>query len=153
MASSRKAPENEKRKRHIAPLAFLLDLGIEAHELAGRALGAFAEADAVADMELLGRAREGAPAIGALALVQHDLDAGGRLLAHAKAVEPGRDDLGVVEHQHVARLQQVRQVADAAILEAGLGPDHEHARAIARLHGAQRDAAFRQIRNRTGRRA
>ena len=56
--------------------------------------------------ELLGRAREGAPAVGALALVQHDLDPGGRILAHAKAVEPGRDHLGVVEHQHVARLQQ-----------------------------------------------
>ena len=79
------------------------------------------------------------------ALVQHDLDAGGRLLAHAQAVEPGRNDLGVVEDQHVARPQEIRQVADAQILESGLRPDHEHARGIARLRRTERDAALGQI--------
>ena len=60
----------------LAALALLLDLGVEAHELAGGAFGGLAEADAVADSEALCRPREGAPALGAHALVQQHLDAG-----------------------------------------------------------------------------
>ena len=43
-------------QRDLAALALLLDLGVERAEQAGHALARLAEPDALADLELLGRA-------------------------------------------------------------------------------------------------
>lgn len=64
----------------------------------------------------------------------------------AAAFELGRDHAGVVEDQHIARVQQARQVAHAAILERRVGAaHHQHPRRIARTHGAQRDPFGRKV--------
>ena len=57
-------PGECEAKHDLAALLLLDHFGIEAHQLARRALGSFAEADAVADRELFRRSREGAPAVG-----------------------------------------------------------------------------------------
>ncbi len=140
-----KGTGERKAEHHLPALLFLDHLRVEAHQFARRALRRFAEADAVADGELFCRSRESAPAIGALTLVQHDLDLGGGLLANAKAVEARGNDFGVVEHQHVARLQQIRQIANDPVVETGIRTHHQHPRGIARLHRAECDAAFGQF--------
>ena len=59
------------------------------------------------------------------------------------AGETRGDHAGVVEHEHVARAQQVGQVADVALGQA-LGGGDEEAGAVARRRGAKRDPLIRQ---------
>ena len=101
---------------------------------------ALAEVDRVADARPLGVAQERLPFARPLALVQRRADA--RLAA--PPFELGRDDLGVVEHQHVAGPQQLRQlehltVGDLAAL------DQQQPRAVARPRRPQRDPLRRKL--------
>ncbi|MNO00412.1 hypothetical protein D3C81_2202950 [compost metagenome] len=76
-----------------------------------------------------------------------DLDGQGlafRSDAVAHARQAGGDDPRVVEHQGVAGLQEVRQVADDPVVQRAV-LDHQQARGIARLGGAQRDAVIVQV--------
>jgi hypothetical protein len=77
--------------------------------------------------------------------VQHDLDPRRGILPDPQAVEARGNDLGVVEDQHVPGPEQVRQVADDAILQRLAGSNHEHARTIARFRRAERDPVVRQL--------
>jgi hypothetical protein len=66
--------------------------------------------------------------------------------ADAAAVQERRNDLGVVDHQRIARAQQFGQIADRAVLELrGLAGAHEQeARGVTRRRGPQRNAILRQ---------
>ena len=131
----------------LAALPSLLDLGVEAHELAGGAFGGLAEADAVADGEALCRPREGAPALGALALVQQHLDTGRGFAPRPQTVQARRDHLGVVEDEHVARPQEVRKIAHGTVLEPRLAvrSHREQTRRIARGCRPKRDPLVGQV--------
>ena len=86
----------------------------------------------------------GAPAIDVLALVQGHVDARDSFAARANAGQPGGNDAGVVDNDHVARPQQAGQIADALILQQrnALRIDVEQARALSRLCRAQRNPLF-----------
>jgi len=101
--------------------------------LFGNGGDAFAECDDIARPQPLCIADEGLPAAQVDPLVQSRADP----RFPAPPFELGGNDLGVVEHQHVAGAQHVGQVARAAILESPLAPHHQHARGIARPRGAQ----------------
>ena len=94
---------------------------------------AFAQAPAVA--------HEGLPAAQIDPLVQRDPDP----RFSAPSFELRRNDLGVVEHQHVARAQQARQVANGEVLEGALPRHDQHPRRIARPRRAQGNAFGRQL--------
>ena len=63
----------------------------------------------------------------------------------AAALELRGDHSRVVEHQHVARAQQPRQVAYGAVGEGPLALHHQHPRRITGARGPQRDALGRQL--------
>jgi hypothetical protein len=71
--------------------------------------------------------------------VQGDLDPG----RAAPPGEPRGDDPRVVEHQDIARSEQVRQVAERAVRE--LRADLEQARGVARPHRVLGDQLARQV--------
>ncbi|MNT08075.1 hypothetical protein D3C72_1428040 [compost metagenome] len=82
-------------------------------------------------------------------MVQGGLDLDGQGLAFrpdtlSHARQARRDDARIIEHQGVAGLQEVRQVADDPVVQRAV-PDHQQARGIARLGGAQRDAVIGQV--------
>ncbi|GJE69420.1 hypothetical protein CHKEEEPN_0948 [Methylorubrum podarium] len=140
-------PGEVEAQQDLAALSPLLHRGVEpghGADVAGRL--ALAEADAVAGREALGRAGEGAPAVGRLAQVQHRLAALPRAARPvADAGEPGRDHPRVVEDEGVAGVQERRQVAHAAIREAFAGAHHEQAARVARARRPQRDRSLRQL--------
>ena len=120
----------------FARLALGLDLGVERGEQAGMALGGFAEANALADFQLLRGTNERAPAAFVDALDQHRLDLGDRVPARAHPVETRGDDARVVDDNRVARPQEVRKIPDAPIQQRAVGADDEHARRLTRAVGS-----------------
>ena len=68
-----------------------------------------------------------------------------RLAAHADAVEPRGDHLGVVDHQRVAGAQEIGQVGDAGVRQRAVRADDEHPRAVARRRRRERDALGRKL--------
>ncbi len=74
-----------------------------------------AETDAVAVGQAFGRPHESEPPVGRNAHMQGGVDMGNRLAALPDTGQLRRDDPRVVEDQHVARLQQARQVADGTV--------------------------------------
>ena len=94
-----------KRQRDLAVLALGLDLGVEMAEQADLAL--IAEANHVARRELLRRLDQRLPARAVEPLDQRRLDLRLGLAADAAAPELGRNHLGVVDHQLVARLAAI----------------------------------------------
>ncbi len=104
-----------------------------------------AEVDAVAGLQPLGVADECLPAAQVDTLVQRRADGRAVAVARAGAFQSRRNDAGVVEHQHIARLQQVGQVGNAAVFRAIGAVQHQHPCGIARHDGAQRDAFGRQL--------
>ncbi len=104
-----------------------------------------AEMDAVARRHALARPHEGEPAVRGYAHMQRRVDMRRRLAAPADAGKLRRNDLGVVEDEHVAGIKQRRQVAHDAVLERALRAHDKQPRRIARIFRAQRDALFRQI--------
>lgn len=82
-----------------------------------------------------------------LLLVKQDFDLCPRVAAHTIAFKTGRDDSCIVDNEHVARSEKLRQVADAAIFEPYLRfrMDDEHTGRIARHDGAQRNAVEGQM--------
>ena len=134
-------------QQDFAILALLDHFGIERGKETGHPLGRGAEPHALADAQFLGRAHEGTPAIGGLALVQRRFDPRDRLAADANARKPRRDHPRIVDDEHIAGTQVIRQIADAAILEGrgGRRRHDEQAGAVARLGRPQRDAILGQI--------
>jgi hypothetical protein len=65
------------------------------------------------------------------------------LVYRARAVQAGRDNLGIVEHQKVTTAQKHRQVADEAVMQA-IGRHIEQPRRIARVDGPLGDQIVRQ---------
>ena len=65
----------------------------------------------------------------------------------AQTVQPRRDDLGVVEDEHVAGAQEVRQVAHGTVFEPRLAvrPHREQTRRIARGCRPKRDPLLGQV--------
>jgi hypothetical protein len=129
-----------KRQRDLAALALALDRRVELAEEADLAF--LAEPDHVARCELLAGLGKGAPARAVDALGQRRLDPGVGAAADATAHEPRRDHLGVVDHQRVAGIEQVRQIAHAFVLKPrrAARTHHEQPRRIARRDRPQRDA-------------
>jgi hypothetical protein len=62
-------------------------------------------------------------------------------------LQPRRDHLGVIHHQRVARLQQLRQLAHAAVFHFGLAarPHQQQPRGVARRDRPQGDPLRRQV--------
>lgn len=77
--------------------------------------------------------------------MQRGLDLRLCIAAPPYAFELRRNDLGVVEHQHVAGSEQGWQVADCAVIKRLPRSDHEHLGAVAWLGGAKRDTLLRQF--------
>ena len=77
---------------------------------------------------------------------QRDLD---RRLP-APADETGRDHLGVVEHQEIARPQQFGQIGDMPVGQLAGGRDHQQPGAVARLGRAVGDQVARQVETEIG---
>ncbi len=134
-----------KAQGDLAALAFRVHLGVEGGQQTGGALAVLAEADAVADLEALGRPHQSAPAIRRLALDQGRLDARHGLAAHPDAGEPRRDHPRVVEDEGVAGTQQVREVANMAVGRRLAWHDDQKPGRIARLGGTQGDELLGQI--------
>ena len=63
----------------------------------------------------------------------------------APAFKLGRDHPGVVEHQHIALAEHLRQIADLAILERRAAIDHQQPRGIARTQRPQGYAFWWEI--------
>src|SRR5262249_56753062 len=100
---------------HLPVLPLARHRGVE-H--AGKAHTPFlAETYEVARVQALGRARECAPTALIDALVEIDADLGTRLPAKALPTQRGPYDARIVEHQRIARLEQLGEVAHSAILE------------------------------------
>ncbi len=128
----------------LAGVALLGDRRREARDEAG-AVGLFAEQDAVAGGDLLGRTQEGAPAVARLAHMQRDADARRDALAHPLAEQLGGDDAGVVENERIARPEQVGQLTDDVILRRRARLHDEQACRVARAGRPERDALIRKI--------
>ena len=126
-------------KRDLAALALRFDRGIKLTEKADPAF--LAEAHDVARRQPLGRLDESAPARAVEALVQGCLDHWFAAAADATAVKPRRNDLTVVDHQRVAGLQEIRQIAYRPVIKFGrrAGPHNEQSCGIARRNRPQRD--------------
>ena len=105
----------------------------------GRDIGG--KLDCLANPQPLGIADEGLPAAEINPLVQRGANA--RFSAHA--FELRRDDAGIVEHQHIAAPQQLRQVANATVGKIALATHNQHPRRIARPHRAQSDVFRRKV--------
>ena len=130
-------------ERDLAALAFLLYPRIERVEETDTSL--CTEADAVADRKPLARPGESLPARAVETLMQQGLDPGFGIAApDPLAGECSRNDFRLVEDQHIARLEQPRQVAHAAILQA-IRLDDKQLRRVARLRRPERDAVLRQV--------
>ncbi len=122
-----------KRQDDLTAVALVRHLGIQLTEKANLAF--CAEPEDVTHFELLRGSNESKPARPINPLVQGRFD--GWLAAtapDAPAFEPCGNDLAVVDHEAVARLQQIRQIANAAVLEFRqlAWPDHEQARDVTR---------------------
>src|SRR6478672_10056929 len=96
-----------ERQRHLAVRSLRLDLGIEMAEQADLAL--IAETNPVASGELLGGLDQRLPARAVEPFDQRRLNLRLGLAADAAALELGRDHLGVVDDELVARLEPVWQ--------------------------------------------
>src|SRR5207302_437262 len=97
-------------ERHLTPLAFFLDRGVELAEEAHPAFGA--EPNDVADSQALARLHEGAPARAIETPMQRRLD--DRLGIAPSDAPPGqsrRNDLAVVDHDCITGPQQPREIA------------------------------------------
>ena len=116
-------------QRHLALAPLGRDLG---REVGG-------EFDAVAHPELARRTRESVPAVGAGLAVQRELDLG----PPPPAQKARGDDLGVVEHEEIARTKQLGKLAHRAVRQSGACHIEEPG-GIARVHRLLRDALGRQ---------
>ena len=104
------------------------------------------ERDPLAFLQALGVADEGLPAPRIEPLVQRGADhCSSAACPHATAGELGRNNARVVEHQHVARTQELRQIGDGAVRKRPLARHNQHARRIARARRAQRDKLGREV--------
>ncbi len=137
-------PRQVEGKGDLTALALGLHGGVQPAQQAGAILDV-TEAHPVTNPEPFARLHEGRPPVGRLALMQRGLDGDHGPVPLAHAVQPRRDHLGVVEHQGVARTQEIGQIADSAVLKHPVRPDHQHPRRIPRFGGTQGDAVVRQI--------
>ena len=129
-----------KAQQNLACFAFFLHFRIERREKAGHALARLAETDALADFEPLGRPRERPPAAIIDALDQGRFDRGGRLASDPDALEPRRNDTGIVDDERIAGREKVWQVAHVRIRQGAVGADNQHPRAVPRIRWSERDA-------------
>ncbi len=67
------------------------------------------------------------------------------VVANAKAFELRRDHFCVVEHQRVARFEQVGQLVDAQISEIARGVNAQKPRRITRVCRSERNAVVGKI--------
>src|SRR5262249_46005265 len=123
-----------ERQRRLPALALLLDGRVELTEEAHLAL--LAETQHVARRGLLARLEERAPMRAVEAAMQGRFDFRLRTLEHA-AMEASGNDFCLVEHEAIARPQQIGQLAHEAILERRRRPDHQEPRRIARMDWPQ----------------
>ena len=119
-------------------------VGVERSKQTGHAFGGLAEADAIAGSKPLGGLGQSAPEVRPLALDQCRFDARDGVAAHAHAVEARGDDARIVDDKRVAGAQVRGEIADDAVFKR-IGPNHQHARAVARLGWPERDALLRKI--------
>ena len=132
-------PRNVESKRHRAVLAARLDRRLERAEQAD--IAALPEDDPVAGFSrLAGRARA-CQRLGRQPLDQRHRDARLVRAALSNAVQLGGDHAGVVEHERIARLEQIRQVEDRLVGKrlACVRIDDEQPRRVARSRGPKRD--------------
>src|SRR5208337_2456850 len=132
-------------QQDFAGFALFLDFGVQRREQAGHAFARLAEADALADLKLLGGSDQRAPAAVVDALDEGRFDCGGRIAPDANAVQPRCDDAGVVDHQRVSGPQEIGQVGDAGVRQIRVGPDDEHPRAVARRYRLERNPLRREF--------
>ena len=104
-------------EQHRAVIGLLRDRGVNARS----------EIDHVAVAGAFGVAEEGAPLTHAFALVEGCADA----RFSSPSLELGWNDLGVVEHQHVARPEQIGQFDDMSVRNPVI-LDHEQASTVTR---------------------
>ncbi len=146
------------RKRHRAVgLDGFIELGTaeleSQRDLAGLALAGdtcaerpvVAQLQPVEDLQPLGGTGEGAPGAGIDALVQVERHRGAVLAPDARALQFGGENAGVVDHQHVARLQDVQQVGNVAVKQRFAWANDQHASAVPRFGGVERYPIFRQL--------
>ena len=118
-----------------------------------RAVRLRAEPQPVSNDQPLGGARQRTPAAIVHTPQQVERNARRDLVAHAHTVERRRDHTRIVEHNGIARPQQVREIADGPVLKdartISCGParriDHEQPRAVTRLRRMKRDTVLGKI--------
>jgi hypothetical protein len=135
-----------KSESDIATLSFGLYGRIELTEEADLSL--LPEPHHVARYQPLGWLHQRTPARAVESLVQRGLDRGlRRAPSNAPPMQPRGDDLGVVDDERVAGLEEAGQVAHMAIGKRGLRAriNHQETRGVARRDRAQSDALARQI--------
>ena len=129
-----------KAQQNLACFAFFLYFRVERGEKAGRALTRLAKTDALADFEPLGGARERPPAAIIDPLDQGRFDRSGRLASDPDALEPRRNDTGIVDDERVAGCEKVWQIAHVRVRQDAVGADNQHPRTVPRIRGSERDA-------------
>ena len=144
IASSSTGDGKVEADQHLPRLALLLDRRVEPGDEAG-ALRRRAEPEPVARREAPSGTGEGPPSRRVDPLEQRHRDGRRARAADALAVQFRRDHLGVVEDEHIARREQVRQVADVAVVEPLPRLHHEQPGRVARPRRAERDALLRQV--------
>jgi len=132
-----------KRQCLLTALALALHRGVELAEEADLAF--LAETDDVAGGKFLGRPHEGAPTGPVEPLGQRRLDLRFGVAADAPAGQPRRNHAGVVDHQRIAGIEQIRQIANAPILQRATRPHHQEPRRVSRHGRPQRYALGRQL--------
>ena len=151
IASSSTGPEKSKAKVISPPSPFSSTVASSAPSR--QAPRRPAEADTLAEFQLLGRPHQRPPAARIEPLDQHRLDAGRGLAALAKPVEPGGNDAGVVDDQRIAGPDQARQIGDGEVGERAGGGDMQQPRGFARARRGRARCARAAGRNRRDRRA
>ena len=112
-----RGPAQLEAERHLSLLATGLDRRRHAAEQAG--IAAIPECNMVAGFQPLGRARQSQPAVGSEPLEQRHRDLRGAAVPQPRATKLGRDHLGVVEDERIARLKQAGKVEHRAVGEGG----------------------------------
>src|SRR6185369_12529553 len=132
-----------KGERHLAALPLVLNRRVELAEEADFAL--VAEPHHVARLKPPSRLRERTPARSVEPPMQRRLDPGLLTTADPPADKPGRDHACVVDHERIARLQQIGQVAHGAVFSYTTRAYDQQPRRIPRGYGTQRNPLGRQV--------
>ena len=130
-----------KAQQNLARFAFVLHFRIE-RRARRQAMLSLASPKRMRSPTLrpLGGPRERPPTAIIDALDQRRFDRSDRLASDPDALEPRRNDSGVVDDQRIAGVRKSGRSRTCASVQIAVWADNQHPRAVPRIRGSQRDA-------------